>query len=80
MLKKIIRKHIQFLVDYVALYEENNQKLEKKVQILEKELAELKETFSVLKSNVSEHKKSKDIGLKQKWLNGYPDESVVKGE
>lgn len=80
MLKHYIRKHIQFLVDYITRMEAEQVHVIKQVETLKKELDELKETFNILKSSVSEHKKSKDVGLKQKWLNGYPDDSIIKGD
>lgn len=69
-----------FLVDYITRMEAEQVHVIKQVETLKKELDELKETFNILKSSVSEHKKLKDVGLKQKWLNGYPDDSIIKGD
>lgn len=49
--------------------------LKKRIEALEKQVLELTETFETLKATVAERKRVKEVKQKQKWLNGYPDET-----
>lgn len=49
--------------------------LEKRLEKQEKKIKELDSLLKAVKQVAGETKKSNEVARKNKWLNGYPDES-----
>lgn len=57
------------------LNKKTDENLKKRVIKLEKKVEELEMLLLAVKQVAGETKKRNDIARKNKWLNGYPDES-----